>query len=129
MPHEDGDNQESTVVGRIDVFGEPWRADHENYNAILRDRNGAGVSCLFGEAYSGKPIAERADRIVACVNACAGMQDPAAEIAELVRCLKYARCEQCGSLYMEPGPKGEPRCIDASHSEAHDALAAIGGGK
>jgi len=60
-------------------FGEPWELSVECGAYIIRDVNRTTicreVNISPGVAY----------RIVACVNACEGVEDPAAEIAELKR--------------------------------------------
>lgn len=53
-------------------FGEPWR----NQMGTVRDRMEFFVSLKSPET---------ADRVISCVNACAGMADPVEEIAELKR--------------------------------------------
>ena len=54
-------------------YGEPWRVQHGDESEwFLVLKNGAFPSGIAD-----------AERIVACVNACAGMDDPAAELARL----------------------------------------------
>lgn len=69
-------------------YGEPWVID-ENlpYWWQALDRNGetAFDDGSAGGEYGPECSREAGDRIIACVNACAGMADPAAEIAELKR--------------------------------------------
>lgn len=52
-------------------YGEPWTASH----GCVDDRH--------NDTIARDATADEAARIVACVNACAGMADPAAEIAAL----------------------------------------------
>ena len=60
---------------------EPWEFESEpQYCSEIIGSNGDSV-CTFVEDPSGVDV----DRILSCVNACAGMADPAAEIAELKR--------------------------------------------
>ena len=60
---------------------EPWEFESEpQYCSEIIGSNGYSV-CAFVDDPSGVDI----DRMLACVNACAGMADPAAEIAELKR--------------------------------------------
>ena len=60
---------------------EPWEFESEpQYCSEIIGSNGDSV-CTFVE----DPSCVDVDRILSCVNACAGMADPAAEIAELKR--------------------------------------------
>lgn len=52
-------------------FGEPWNLDTGDDDILIRSR--------FGQVVSTNTL----ERIVSCVNACAGMSDPAAEIQAL----------------------------------------------
>jgi len=66
---------------------EPWYwHENDSYCEINSERDGQiGDSCAsscLGDIDLGRANARR---IVACVNACEGMEDPAAEIAELKR--------------------------------------------
>lgn len=53
-------------------YGEPWKATHVSR---IEDRDDYWQADTRGN--------DRRDRILACVNACAGMADPAEEIAKL----------------------------------------------
>ena len=77
---------------------EPWNISHDDSTeewSIVTNQQGsiiANVNEETGPELVGSdpvmrkmPGLENASRIVACVNACAGMADPAAEIAELKR--------------------------------------------
>lgn len=59
-------------------YGEPWQ--HDTENNLVSDRYGMIFNPL-----------DELPRIIACVNACAGIPDPAAEIARLREELKQAR--------------------------------------
>lgn len=59
-------------IGKAATYGEPWRID---------DRDFGLVDSKELEVEVGLPEFDR--RIIACVNACAGMDDPAAEIESL----------------------------------------------
>ncbi len=59
-------------------YGEPWK----NNTEFIRDRMDFKVAAFRD--------AESADRIVACVNACAGMADPAATIAAMREAIREA---------------------------------------
>lgn len=62
----------------MNTHNEPWK--HDGDGDIL-DANNDDVACAY--LRSDDVAEDRACRIVACVNACAGMADPAAEIAAL----------------------------------------------
>lgn len=69
---------------------EPWKVDkYGSITANGRDTvliQGAASSCSAGPS---RDIGNaNRDRVIACVNACAGMDDPAAEIAKLRRDLE-----------------------------------------
>lgn len=82
-------------------FGEPWAAYPGSDAVDERD----------GTLAFSSPWEDRLNRIIACVNACAGMADPAKEIASL---------------------KGERDCLNdelsaiCSRANAHDAAEACG---
>ena len=59
-------------------FGEPWSDSEFRGMADCQDRNGTPIVCDFHFVHD-----EHRARIVSCVNACAGMSDPAAEIQAL----------------------------------------------
>ena len=76
---------------------EPWFSDSEHVGSSVSDRLNDG---WFAAKCLGPDRVENARRIVACVNACAGMEDPAAEIEklrrqrdELLNLVKQARLE------------------------------------
>ena len=59
-------------------FGEPWNLDTGDDDILIRSR--------FGQVVSTNTL----ERIVSCVNACAGMSDPAAEIQALREAVRAA---------------------------------------
>ena len=61
---------------------EPWFSDSEHVGSSVSDRFNDG---WFAAKCLGPDRVENARRIVTCVNACAGMEYPAAEIDELKR--------------------------------------------
>ena len=77
---------------------EPWQVHHDIDagewpmimsggvvdGKIIANVNPKSFCCVGGD-FVEMPSADNARRIVACVNACAGMGDPTAEIAELKR--------------------------------------------
>ena len=95
---------------------EPWVADDSHgleTNFYSDDVTGSIIGGCQEYTFAHRDIEERranAKRIVTCVNACAGMADPAAEIAELKRqrdellavlgaaipLIKQARLDWCG---------------------------------
>lgn len=83
-------------------FGEPWR----DQTGCVRDRMYFFVSLKPPETVS---------RVIACVNACAGMADPSAEIAELRRNLGAARGERDRN-------RVESQAMRVAIKEAHEAL-------
>lgn len=73
---------------------EPWACDPDSIGHIyaVGDKRATGA-CGNVLTYTGRPLEERranARRIVACVNACAGMADPAADIARMLAALAAA---------------------------------------
>jgi hypothetical protein len=76
---------------------EPWRVDIVSGTIIFDKEKIQGLEVIITiptEAQGGvKKAQANAARIVACVNACAGMEDPAAEIALLTERLKNAQEE------------------------------------
>jgi len=67
-------------------FGEPWQnelGDFEIYPST------GGDATAYAEG------ARTRDRVIACVNACAGMRDPAAEMQALRDAVKEARRAIC----------------------------------
>lgn len=62
-------------------YGEPWACEPDGNGISIYARNDTVYS--IQESFAWDEIYAR--RAVACVNACAGMSDPAAEIAELRR--------------------------------------------
>lgn len=78
---------------------EPWRATVNNINEIwLHSDHVSFIAHVNGPNRKGE-LNPDAIRIIACVNACAGMPDPAAEIAALraERDEWKARCSEIGS--------------------------------
>ncbi len=79
-------------------YGELWTIQEGHLSTSLFDGKGdyfADIHELVGEDSS---VAwAKAERIVACVNACTGMTDPAKEIAELRAALsgRTVSCGQC----------------------------------
>jgi len=65
-------------------YGEPWKVDSARG---VRHESGGVICYPFG---SREEEQKMADRIVACVNACAGMTDPANEIQSLREKLRQA---------------------------------------
>ena len=61
---------------------EPWFSDSEHVGSSVSARLNDG---WFAAKCLGPDRVENARRIASCVNACAGMEEPAAEIAELKR--------------------------------------------
>ena len=81
---------------------EPWKLWGDKEAVVmdcpLHSKHGFIAVMACNEDVSAKTSSANAKRIVTCVNACAGMSDPAAEIAELKRqrdellaALNYAR--------------------------------------
>jgi hypothetical protein len=72
-------------------YGEPWRTKENHLSTSLYDGKGnyfADIHELVGQDSS---IAwEKANRIVACVNACAGIPDPAAHMAAMREAIREA---------------------------------------
>ena len=85
-------------------YGEPWTIQEGHLSTSLLDGKGdyfADIHELVGEDSS---VAwAKAERIVACVNACAKMADPAAEIAAMREALsgRTVSCGQCNTLATE----------------------------
>lgn len=87
-------------------FGEPWKTT--NY------RDGGIVTSYDQPIMEGFKLVKRA---VACVNACAGMSDPAAEIEAMREAIKEAHSaltelDQCRILY------GDSMAIDNHTTDA-----------
>ena len=68
---------------------EPWKLWGDKEAVVmdcpLHSKHGFIAVMACNEDVSAKTSSANAKRIVTCVNACAGMSDPAAEIAELKR--------------------------------------------
>lgn len=62
-------------------FGEPWQNELGDFEIYPRT---GGDAIAYAEG------AKTRDRVIACVNACAGMSDPAAEIQALRDAVKEA---------------------------------------
>lgn len=85
---------------------EPWNVDEVFWrgaipyecpewsiqNKSIHDENGWSICMVQGD--NNKPMQANAVRIVACVNACTGMADPAAEIAALRERAEKAEAER-----------------------------------
>ena len=71
-------------------YGEPWIASTESLRIIkdAENRMTASTCGIDGSGFfpSDKQAEERRDRIIACVNAMAGIDDPAAELARRRHC-------------------------------------------
>lgn len=78
-------------------FGEPWE---HNGRGDLVDCRGDKLAIGY---YGGEADVRHDDRIMVCVNACAGMSDPAAEIARLRAevAAKNARLERLDAVLDE----------------------------
>jgi hypothetical protein len=80
----------NTTETKVEHTPEPWRAVHHNRAAsILSDSHGP----IAGTEGDSVPVAEQhenANRIIACVNACAGIADPQSAIAAARDALKWA---------------------------------------
>lgn len=81
-------------MSSVGKYGEPWRT--------MAPPNG-GVLLKMGSGDTNEAVQifprEKGERIKECVNACAGMDDPAREMADLVRAAKAAiemHCELGG---------------------------------
>ncbi len=64
----------------------PWKADPGDTSvwwAITTGRSGEVIADLSDSAFCAEDDALNARRIVTCVNACAGIEDPAATLAEV----------------------------------------------
>jgi hypothetical protein len=86
-------------------YGEPWKVGR--IDRPMEDRHGHDPLMLH----------RTASRAVRCVNACAGMVDPAAEIAALRRDLRQARGER-------DRQKVKNTAMREAIREAHDAIKA-----
>lgn len=75
-------------------YGEPWQNKDGDFEIYP---NTGGEAVAYAES------SQTRDRIIACVNACAGMADPEKEIAELRQALsgRTVSCEQCNTLATE----------------------------
>ena len=62
-------------------YGEPWDFDGENWITDMANKEVLNLDSIHSK---------NADRLVACVNACAGMADPAAEIQAMREAIKNA---------------------------------------
>ena len=104
-------------------YGEPWRFIHgrditdEGYSYIC-DASGF----IFNDAHD--------ERIIACVNACAGMSDPAAEIAALRKVAEAAEryADLVNSKRLDE-PRGFVQAIGKVQAAILSAVAAYRGGK
>lgn len=77
-------------------YGEPWNQD-QRVEMHIKDRSGNGIAS-FGASWNNIEDPEKLhkrqqglrDRTLACVNACAGMADPAAEIEAMREAIRDA---------------------------------------
>jgi hypothetical protein len=103
----------NTTETKVEHTPEPWRAVHHNRAAsILSDSHGP----IAGTEGDSVPVAEQhenANRIIACVNACAGIADPQSAIAaardalmDSVKAAEYVvrLIEQTGKAGVSPNP-------------------------
>lgn len=99
MKNPDGPQCDAPATGQGGHTPEPWyigTGGAQNAATIRRDtKRGQAIAQVFytnqQPASLGGCGTANAERIVACVNACAGMADPAATIRELRESLKEAR--------------------------------------
>ena len=89
--------------------------------------NGFSETLLIATVNTTKQIEANAARIVACVNACAGMTDPAAQIKALRDALEDAEflLRKCGNNWKEAGSMADS--MKRSANDAREALSAFGG--
>ena len=112
---------------------EIWRFENADDNAGIGAKSGGVSVCEItmrdGEGRANASTIQRgndnAARIVACVNACEGMADPAAEIKALRDALEDAEflLRKCGNNWKEAGSMA-----DSMKRSANDARAALEGG-
>jgi hypothetical protein len=107
-------------------YGEPWTIQEGHLSTSLLDGKGdyfADIHELVGEDSS---VAwAKAERIVACVNACAKMADPAAEIAAMREALsgRTVSCGQCNDYaYKLVGFEAEVAGLRAENEEMREAI-------
>lgn len=71
-------------------FGEPWQSETGDFEIYSKSEHNATA---YAES------ARIRDRIIKCINACAGMQDPAAEIEAMRAAIREAskdlECVRC----------------------------------
>ena len=105
-----------------DKFGPIKRA-----SIVAQWDNGFSETLLIATVNTTKQIEANAARIVACVNACAGMTDPAAQIKALRDALEDAEflLRKCGNNWKEAGSMADS--MKRSANDAREALSAFGG--
>ena len=89
---------------------EPWFSDSEHVGSSVSARLNDG---WFAAKCLGPDRVENARRIASCVNACAGMEEPAAEIAELKR---------QRDVLLSAAKLAIADCVDLVSTDAGDAL-------
>ncbi len=102
-------------------YGEPWTIQEGHLSTSLFDGKGAYFADIHELVGEDSSVAwAKAERIVACVNACTGMTDPAKEIAELRSALsgRTVSCGQCNTLATEN------QAMREAIREAHNAIKA-----
>lgn len=123
-------------------YGEPFklplRYDPESDWGWIRDADNA-TACLVRKPLDEReaseyrriredPMKDRAERIVACVNACAGMTDPAAEIQAMRRAIKNAShfagiiLHEAGKQWQATTPLPDVASIEAVAQQIEDEL-------
>jgi hypothetical protein len=116
-------------------YGELWTIQEGHLSTSLFDGKGAYFADIHELVGEDSSVAwAKADRIVACVNACAGMTDPAKEIAELRQALsgRTVSCEQCNEASYKlvgfeaevDGLRAENQAMREAIREAHNAIKA-----
>ena len=89
---------------------EPWSLLSQRQD-IIKGKDGSHILECIGHEANPRTQAN-ADRIVACVNACAGMEDPAYEIAKLREEVKRLRGEYGPKQYYSNASSWDIRELD-----------------
>ncbi len=100
-------------------YGELWTIQEGHLSTSLFDGKGDYFADIHELVNEDSSVAwAKAERIVACVNACTGMTDPAKEIAELRAALsgRTVSCGQCNTLATEN------QAMREAILEAHNAI-------
>ena len=72
-------------------YGEPWTIQEGHLSTSLFDGKGAYFADIHELVGEDSSVAwAKAERIIACVNACAGMADPEKEIADMREAIREA---------------------------------------